>query len=152
VTVCVDDWRQQATIGRRTARWSDLSTGPGGNLDELHQVAGSIGLRRSWFQGSHHHPHYDVTAGKRWQAIRAAAQPVTWRKAGQMLAAAREASRPAPAFRGAYQLAPAAGTSARFPSAARVRPASTQPDGCVTRTCPGQLPGLAPPDRAVNPN
>ena len=65
MTVYVYDWRQQATIGRLTARWSHLFTEPGGNLDELHQVAESIGLRRSWFQGSHRYPHYDVTDGKR---------------------------------------------------------------------------------------
>lgn len=42
-------------------------------LDELHQVAQRIGLRRDWFQDHTVMPHYDLTVGKRAAAIRAGA-------------------------------------------------------------------------------
>ena len=38
-------------------------------LRELHEMAGLIGLSRSWFQARHDFPHYDLTAWKRNQAI-----------------------------------------------------------------------------------
>ena len=42
------------------------------DVAELHTFAAEIGLRRSWFQtkpGRPDHDHYDLTAGKRAQAI-----------------------------------------------------------------------------------
>ena len=36
---------------------------------ELHAMAGAIGLKRSWFQAQSS-PHYDLTQGKRRQAVR----------------------------------------------------------------------------------
>lgn len=42
-----------------------------GNLNALHYFAAGMGLKLCWFQnkpGSM--PHYDLTAGKRWQAVR----------------------------------------------------------------------------------
>ena len=48
-----------------------------GQLDDLHAFAASIGLKRSWFQDKPDGlPHYDLTAGKRRQAITAGAQEV----------------------------------------------------------------------------
>ena len=51
MTVYVDDYRVPATVGRIRARWSHLFVPAGTDLEELHQFAESIGLRRSWFQG-----------------------------------------------------------------------------------------------------
>ena len=31
------------------------------NVDELHVFAKKIGLKRSWYQYHHRHPHYDLT-------------------------------------------------------------------------------------------
>jgi hypothetical protein len=40
-------------------------------LEELHEMAARIGMRREWFQDEGHSiPHYDVSEGKRQQAIR----------------------------------------------------------------------------------
>jgi hypothetical protein len=39
------------------------------SIDELHKLAGQIGLKRSWFQNHARLPHYDLTANKRRQAI-----------------------------------------------------------------------------------
>lgn len=47
-------------------------------LDELHAMAARIGLKRAWFQ--HHNPafpHYDLTASKRAQALKAGAEAVS---------------------------------------------------------------------------
>lgn len=91
MTVYVDDYRREAQVGTVTGRWSHLVTDPGGDLDELHAFAQRIGLKRGWFQGPprHRHPHYDVTDIKRRAAIAAGAQAITWRRLGEMLAAAR---------------------------------------------------------------
>ena len=40
-----------------------------GPIEELHRFAAQLGLRREWFQDDRLHPHYDLTAGKRIQAL-----------------------------------------------------------------------------------
>jgi hypothetical protein len=52
--------------------------------DELHVFAARLGLKRSWFQpGSRPEAaHYDLTAGKRSQALVLGAVSETWREAG----------------------------------------------------------------------
>lgn len=47
------------------------------NLDELHIFAARLGLKRAWFQAHARHPHYDISQGKRAQAIALGAQPVS---------------------------------------------------------------------------
>ena len=39
-------------------------------LDELHDFAARLGLRRSWFQGEASTPHYDLTVNRRKLAVR----------------------------------------------------------------------------------
>ena len=51
-----------------------------GDIEELHAMALSIGLRRAWFQDHSLHPHYDLTASKRAAAIRAGAVTVSSRE------------------------------------------------------------------------
>ncbi len=48
------------------------------SVEELHEMADRIGLKREWFQ-DHGFPHYDICQGKRWLAIRHGAVPVTTR-------------------------------------------------------------------------
>lgn len=48
-------------------------------VHELHGFAASIGLKREWFQDTKH-PHYDLTVGKRKQAIIAGADVITARE------------------------------------------------------------------------
>ena len=55
--------------------WCHMATD--GPLSELHQMAARLGLQRSWFQNTSGHPHYDLTPGKRAQAIRCGAQAVS---------------------------------------------------------------------------
>lgn len=45
-------------------------------LDELHDFAQKIGLKRSWFQNGSA-PHYDLTASRRIEAVKAGAIELT---------------------------------------------------------------------------
>ncbi|MGH3828234.1 MAG: DUF4031 domain-containing protein [Pseudonocardiaceae bacterium] len=78
MTVYVDDIRIPATVGPYTSRWSHLFT-DSEDLTELHELAHSIGLRRSWFQNKAPGAHYDVTDRLRHRAIHAGARPISWR-------------------------------------------------------------------------
>jgi Protein of unknown function (DUF4031) len=91
VTVYVDDMGMPAQVGGLSAKWSHLTAD---TVEELHQLAERIGLKREWFQPACTklpcividevcpHFHYDVTKSKRVQAIRAGAQPVSFRQLG----------------------------------------------------------------------
>lgn len=46
------------------------------SLEELHEVADKIGMKRSWFQDKNYQ-HYDVSKGKRALAINCGAIEVT---------------------------------------------------------------------------
>jgi hypothetical protein len=96
MTVYVDDYRVQATVGRISARWSHLFVAPDGDIGELHALAARIGLRLSWFQAKGWpRDHYDVTDARRAAAIEAGAVPVTWAEAGRWRAAAIDAAKTA---------------------------------------------------------
>jgi hypothetical protein len=92
VAVYVDDWRQPATVGPVTARWSHLTAD---TTDELHLFAAALGMRRAWFQEHPHDPlrhHYDVTDRLRDEAIARGAVPLTWRQAARARRVRRRAS------------------------------------------------------------
>ena len=40
------------------------------SVEELHVFAGRLGLKRAWFQDRLYLPHYDLTIGKRLNAVR----------------------------------------------------------------------------------
>lgn len=90
MTVYVDDAFIQATVGRHAARWCHLFTDRD-DQGELHALARRIGLRRSWFQHEHKYPdapwlwHYDLTDGKRRQAVAAGAVEIEWRAAAEIV-------------------------------------------------------------------
>lgn len=46
-------------------------------LDELHDIAQRIGLRREWFQDRRDFPHYDINATKRAMAVKLGAIEAT---------------------------------------------------------------------------
>ena len=83
--IYVDDIAIPATVrnGSRThtSRWSHLTAD---SEEELHAFAARLGLKRSYFQPgpdyAPHWRHYDVTEGKRRQAIRLGARAVAWDK------------------------------------------------------------------------
>jgi hypothetical protein len=49
------------------------------DIDELHDMAIRIGLRRSYFQDNPFNPHYDLTLKYRTKAVKAGAIEVTSR-------------------------------------------------------------------------
>lgn len=49
-------------------------------LEELHEMAVNIGLKREWFQNHPRHPHYDLSPLGRELAIEAGAVPVSSRE------------------------------------------------------------------------
>lgn len=73
MTVYVDDMLMEARVGRLTARWSHLMAD---TREELIAFAKSIGLREAWLQDKRSGVHFDVTAGKRAQALAAGAVPI----------------------------------------------------------------------------
>jgi len=63
-------------------RWTGGGHMQADSLEELHAFAAEIGLKRSWFQHRPERPehdHYDLTAGKRKQAIARGAIAEHWR-------------------------------------------------------------------------
>ena len=93
MTVYVDDMLMQATVGRVTSRWSHLMADTD---DELHEFAARLGMRRSWaqFPGTPK-SHYDLTEGKRWQAIRLGAVQITWMEADRQFTQRKREAREA---------------------------------------------------------
>ena len=58
-------------------------------LEELHAFALRIGMRRCWFQNESTLPHYDLTEGKRAQAVANGAKPQTRQELVDFIDAAR---------------------------------------------------------------
>lgn len=65
-------------------RWSQACHLYADTIEELHQFADHLGLRRSWFQhkpGHYRLPHYDLTPGMRRRAVQSGAVEQTRRVA-----------------------------------------------------------------------
>lgn len=54
-------------------KWSHLFAD---NIEELHEFASKLGLRREWFQDKESFPHYDIVGSKRRLAIELGAQEI----------------------------------------------------------------------------
>ena len=62
-------------------------------LDELHEFAARLGMRRAWFQsGNGRHPHYDLVKSRRDRAVALGALEVSGRDLVLMWRAQREAA------------------------------------------------------------
>ena len=70
----------------RGKKWCHLTAD---SLDELHEFAAKIGLKRSWFQQHKLMPHYDVVEAKRPIAIELGAVSLTTAEAGARVRMAR---------------------------------------------------------------
>lgn len=71
--VYVDD----SNISKHGRGWFHLTAD---GLDELHAFAARIGLRANAFHRGARHPHYDITASQRLNALRSGARPVSPRE------------------------------------------------------------------------
>lgn len=86
MSIYVDD----AFLGWRGKRWCHMQAD---TLEELHEFAQSIGLKREWFQpGSRPEAaHYDVSEPLRQRALASGAIPETTEDGSQRRRAARQA-------------------------------------------------------------
>lgn len=85
MAVYVDDAFTHGDWGR----WSGGGHMQADTLDELHSMAGRLGLRREWFQSKPARPwhdHYDLTRARRELAIRLGAIPLERREAVRRIA------------------------------------------------------------------
>lgn len=57
--------------------------------EELHAFAERLGLRPEWFQRDSRLPHYDLTRGKRFQALRLGAQEISHKELAARVQAER---------------------------------------------------------------
>lgn len=72
--VYVDDLKPQLPRTRQARRYGTLWCHMvADTLEELHDLAKKIGLKRAYFQGHGRFPHYDLTPNKREQALKAGA-------------------------------------------------------------------------------
>ena len=91
MTVYVDDYLEEATVGNIRGKWSHLLAD---NHDELMEFAILLGLRPSWIQHPHSLlEHFDITKSKRREAIKAGAIAISYEESG-LLIAARRAGKP----------------------------------------------------------
>ena len=60
-----------------------------GGVEELHSFAAKLGMRPGWFQNHPLHPHYDLTEGRRTEALKRGAVFVPAREQARRRIAAR---------------------------------------------------------------
>ena len=60
------------------------------SVEQLHDFASRLGLKRVWFQNRPSLPHYDLTEGMRWQAIRHGAIAITHKEFVKMMKSNRK--------------------------------------------------------------
>lgn len=139
MTVYVDDANIPARVGMYKTEWCHLFSDT--SDEELHALAGRIGLSRRWFQ----HPrdplqtrrHYDVTPRKRALAVKAGAVEITWREAGRMSMLERRRRNQAAAQAAAH-------TGGNAEDCPACRPLIDQPGGVqYPWICPGPPGGAA---------
>ena len=83
MTVYVDDMR--AAFGRMVMCHMIADSD-----EELHAMAGRIGIQRRWHQAPPRHPsHYDIALSKRALAVAAGALEITWKQTSAMCARRR---------------------------------------------------------------
>lgn len=63
-------------------KWKEACHLLADSVEELHEMADTIRLKRSWFQRKSV-PHYDLTQGMRRKAIKAGAVELSMRQEGQ---------------------------------------------------------------------
>ncbi|MHC4617244.1 MAG: DUF4031 domain-containing protein [Planctomycetota bacterium] len=76
----------EAQVCLRTAKWRYKYAAHlvADSLNELHNFAAVLGLKREWFQGNTL-PHYDVTAAMRRKAVAMGAISITREQMGAMI-------------------------------------------------------------------
>jgi hypothetical protein len=73
MTIYVDQIRTYSSVAGHSL-WCHMATD--GDIEELHQFAGHIGLKRAWFQNRPSLPHYDLVPSRRSAALKLGAVEV----------------------------------------------------------------------------
>jgi uncharacterized protein DUF4031 len=60
------------------------------SLEELHDMANKIGMKRSWFQNNLDHPHYDLSKTRRNLAVQFGAKEITQKELVEIIRAKRK--------------------------------------------------------------
>lgn len=68
MSVYVDDLTP--CIPNKNWRWTESCHLIADSLDELHEFANRIGMKRAWFQNDSRLPHYDLNKNRRAIAVR----------------------------------------------------------------------------------
>jgi len=78
MAVLIDNLREYPNRPYRIKQWCHMGTDDHTNagIDELHEMATRIGMKRHWFQDKPRFPHYDVSASRRSLAIKYGAKEV----------------------------------------------------------------------------
>lgn len=63
-----------------------------GPIEELHEFAQGIGLKREWFQDHDRHPHYDLIGFKKGLAVRAGAEVISSKEVVRILNGLRKSN------------------------------------------------------------
>ena len=85
-------------VPNRNWRWFTSCHLTADSIVELHAFAKMLGLRLSWFQTASVLPHYDLTEGKRAQAVKLGAVELDDRAMGERIRAVREGRVPEPKY------------------------------------------------------
>ena len=90
MTICVDNleawgWKLRGRETKSCHMFTDSV-----DLGELHEMAASIGMKRSWFQPHRIAPHYDLTPSRRAEAVRLGAVEVDRHAASRVWRARKE--------------------------------------------------------------
>ena len=85
MAVYVDELRDYQRLQGRglPGLWCHMVTD--GELDELHEFAGRLGISRRRFQDHPHHPHYDLMPASRAMAVALGALEVTTRELAKIV-------------------------------------------------------------------
>ena len=76
--VYVDDL--MTCIPNKNWRWNQSCHLIADSIEELHEFAKRVGMRREWFQNDSRLPHYDLTAKRRAVAVRLGAVEIDRRQ------------------------------------------------------------------------
>lgn len=92
--IVVDDAMIPAQVRNYKSEWSHMmSTLPGeaGTAELVDFAKGKLKMIRGWIQHEgESREHFDLTKGKREEALRHGAAPITWRQAAEIMEAKEE--------------------------------------------------------------
>lgn len=78
MAVYVDSMKDYGASGRLSGEWCHMWAD---TTEELHEMAGLIGMKRQWFQNRPRFPHYDLRKSKRDATVMLGAEEIIGHRA-----------------------------------------------------------------------